>query len=574
MSDLAMLRKAMLRERRDIGLSIVCGFVAGVAGIGLFSASGYMISQTVFAPPLYTLIVLTSFVKLLGFLRAGSRYGERLFSHRATFSLLSTVRSGFFAKLVPLMPGLLNKKKSGELLARIVGDVESLQFYFLRVAYPPIIVVMVFLATMLFTAAFSLWIAALFVLGMLITAYGIPWLVLLGQRGIYGRVRQQRAELSADVAELLHGFRDLKVYGRLGEREEELRRASAHLSQEQGKAAGRLLAGQTLHVFVTFFISWSVLVVGAWLVVNGSLGGVFLAMLVMTAQTGFEEAAAMATLPAYKLDSEYAAKRLAETESEADRLPLQPAGELDAGEAVAIELDGVSFRYRDEWRPVLGDLSLRIPAGSKVAIVGPSGSGKTTVLELLLKLRTASSGRVLLNGRSTMELREDSIWQASNVVLQHSHFFRGTIRENLLLQEGHHSDEALKIALNKAQLGQKSLDDEVYEKGENLSQGEKQRLALARAMVRSGRLWLLDEPTSSLDYVTERQVLRELLEHAAEDTLLLVCHRLAGLEAMDTIVVMEQGKIVEQGTYAELLERQGYFYEMKKIELQMIGEAG
>ncbi|OBR63800.1 thiol reductant ABC exporter subunit CydC [Paenibacillus oryzae] len=577
MNELAMLRKAMLRERRDIGISILCGFVAGIAGIGLFSASGYMISQTVFAPPLYTLIVLTSFVKLLGFLRAGSRYGERLFSHRATFSLLSTMRSGFFAKLIPLMPGLLNKKKSGELLARIVGDVESLQFYFLRVAYPPVIVVMVFLATMLFTAVFSLWIAALFVLGMLITAYGVPWLVLLGQRGIYGRVRRQRAELSADVAELLHGFRDLKVYGRLGEREEELRRASARLSVEQGKAAGRLLAGQTLHVFVTFLISWCVLAAGAWLVANGSLAGVFLAMLVMTAQTGFEEAAAMATLPAYKLDSEYAAKRLAETENEADRLPPQPAAELSVEAAVSIKLDEVSFRYRDEWRPVLKGLSLEIPAGSRVAIVGPSGSGKTTVLELLLKLRTASDGRVLLNGRSTLELREDSIWQASNVVLQHSHFFRGTIRENLLLQEGateRLSDEALMLALNKAQLGQKSLDEEVYEKGENLSQGEKQRLALARAMLRSGRLWLLDEPTSSLDYVTERQVLCELLQHAAGDTLILVCHRLTGLEDMDAIVVMEQGQIVEQGTYEELMRRQGYFYELKKIELQMIGEAG
>ncbi len=576
MNELAMLKKAMLRERRDIGLSILCGFVAGVAGIGLFSASGYMISQTVFAPPLYTLIVLTSFVKLLGFLRAGSRYGERLFSHRATFSLLSTVRSGFFAKLVPLMPGLLNKKKSGELLARIVGDVESLQFYFLRVAYPPVIVVMVFLATMLFTAVFSLWIAALFVLGMLITAYGVPWLVLLGQRGIYGRVRKQRAELSGDVAELLQGFRDLKVYGRLGEREEELRRASARLSAEQGKAAGRLLAGQTLHVFVTFLISWCVLAAGAWLVANGSLAGVFLAMLVMTAQTGFEEAAAMATLPAYRLDSEYAAKRLAETENEADRLPPQPDAELSAEAAVSIKLDEVSFRYRDEWRPVLKGLSLEIPAGSRVAIVGPSGSGKTTVLELLLKLRTATDGRVLLNGRSTLELKEDSIWQAANIVLQHSHFFRGTIRENLLLQEGateRFTDEALMLALNKAQLGQKSLDDEVYEKGENLSQGEKQRLALARAMLRSGRLWLLDEPTSSLDYVTERQVLRELLQHAAGDTFILVCHRLAGLEDMDAIVVMEQGQIVEQGTYEELMRRQGYFYELKKIELQMIGEA-
>lgn len=130
MNELAILSKAMLQERKDIILSILGGFIAGIAGVALFSASGYLISQTVFAPPLYTLIVLTSLVKLLGLLRAASRYGERLYSHRATFSMLSRLRTSFFARLIPLTPGILNKKRSGDLLARIVGDVESLQHYF------------------------------------------------------------------------------------------------------------------------------------------------------------------------------------------------------------------------------------------------------------------------------------------------------------------------------------------------------------------------------------------------------------------------------------------------------------
>jgi ATP-binding cassette subfamily C protein CydC len=118
------------------------------------------------------------------------------------------------------------------------------------------------------------------------------------------------------------------------------------------------------------------------------------------------------------------------------------------------------------------------------------------------------------------------------------------------------------------------LTDVVYEKGENLSDGEKQRLALARAMLRKGRLWLLDEPTSSLDYVTEERVMKHLYAQAAEDTLLMICHRLTGLEEMDRIVVMEEGRVVEAGSYAELMERKGYFYEMKMIERQMIGVSG
>lgn len=573
MNELAILSKAMIQERKDIVLSILGGFIAGIAGVALFSASGYLISQTVFAPPLYTLIVLTSMVKLLGLLRAASRYGERLYSHRATFSMLSRLRTSFFAKLIPLTPGILNKNRSGDLLARIVGDVESLQNYFLRVAYPPIIVAMVFLATMLFTSAFSFWIACLFVLGMLATALVVPGIVLLGQRKIHGRVRRQRALLSTEVTEVLYGFRDLKVYGQLAQREQQLQQASAALAAEQQRAAGHLLRGQSMHAFITFLVSWGVLALGAFLIMDGALEGVFLAMLVMASLTVFEEAAAMATLPMYKQDSEHAAQRLAETIQTSYVQPSSPGDALSPDLGVSIELSGVTFQYEGEWRPALREVSLYMLPGSKTAIVGPSGSGKSTMIDLLLKLRNPTAGEIRLNEVSVKELDETSIWQTSNVVLQQSHFFRGTIRDNLLLNEEEHSDEQLADVLDKVQLPNTSLTDMVYEKGENLSDGEKQRLALARAMLRKGRLWLLDEPTSSLDYVTEQRVLQHLFAQAAEDTLLLICHRLTGLEEMDRIVVFDQGRIVEMGSYSALMEQKGYFYEMKKIERQMIGEA-
>lgn len=573
MSQLTLLTKAMLRERKDITISILGGFIAGSAGVGLFAASGYMISQAVFAPPLYTLIVLTSIVKILGLLRAASRYGERLYSHRATFSILSRLRVSFFSKLVPLTPELFNKNKSGDLLARIVGDVESLQHYFLRVVYPPIILVMVFLATILFTSAFSFWIACLFVLGMLIAAFVVPALVLLGHRKVYRSVREQRAQLSTDMTELLYGFRDLKVYGQLEQREQQLQQASAVLAGTQKTAGLQLLRGQSLHAFVTFLVTWGVLGLGAYLIANGELAGVFLAMLVLIAMTVFDEAAAMATLPAYKQDSEHAAERLAETVNAADSRPQQPGGVLSAGHAVSVELRQVTFQYADEWRPTLHSMELHIPAGSKTAIVGPSGSGKSTIIQLVLKLLAPTIGQVLLNDTPVEELDEASVWKGANVVLQHSHFFKGTIRDNLLLEEEtKHSDEALTAMLDKVQLSYLSVDDAVYEKGENLSDGEKQRLALARAMLKGGRLWLLDEPTSSLDAVTEQQIFQHLFAQAENDTLLLIRHRLTGLEDMDQIIVIDQGKIVEAGTFTELMEHKGYLYEMKQIERQVVGD--
>lgn len=574
MSELTILMKAMLRERRDIALAIAGGFVAGIGGVSLFSASGYLISQTVFAPPLYTLIVLISIVKLLGLLRAASRYAERLYSHRATFSILSRLRTSFFAKLVPLAPSKLRTRRSGDLLARIVGDVESLQHYFLRVAYPPIVLVMVFLATVLFASAYSVWIAGLLVLGMLGAAFVVPAVILKGQRKLRGRVRLRRAALSTDSAELLYGFLELKVYGKLDEREQQLRQHSEVLADEQQAAGIHLLNGQSLHVGLTYLVTWGVLVLGGYLIVHDSLAGVFLAMLVLAAQTVFEEAAPMATLPSYKQDSEHAASRLAEIVQPGETLPPQPNGSLSDDAPPSIELSGVSFQYSDEWRPALQDVHIRIPAGSKTAIVGASGSGKTTILELLLKLYEPTQGLIRMNDRPLNELHESSIWQHAAVVLQQSQFFRGTIRDNLLLHGEGLSDEDLRVVLDQAELPNKKLDDEVYERGENLSDGEKQRLALARAMAKGGRLWLLDEPTSSLDAISEQCIYRRLFKQTAKDTLILVSHRLTGLESMDQIIVMDGGNVVEAGTYEELMARQGYFCEMKEIECQLIGEVG
>jgi ATP-binding cassette subfamily C protein CydC len=409
---------------------------------------------------------------------------------------------------------------------------------------------------------------------MLITAFVVPALVLMQQRKMNGQVREQRAALSTEVTEVLYGFRDLKVYGQLIQREQQLQQTSAALASRQRRDAGQLLRGQSMHIFVTYLVTWGVLLLSSFLIADGVFAGVYLAMLILAAQTVFEESAAMAVLPAYKLDSEYAAKRLNETVRTSEEKNDQPQGLVPMPEeAVSIDLSHVSYQYEDEWRRALNDVSVHFPSGSKTAIVGPSGSGKSTIMDVLLKLRSPVSGSIQVNGIPIKQLQEESIWQNTRVVLQQSHFFRGTIRDNLLLSEEGHMDAELEDVLHQVQLFNLSLNDTVYEKGENLSDGEKQRLALARAMLHRGRLWLLDEPTSSLDYVTEARVLQQLLAQAAEDTLLLICHRLTGLEHMDQIIVMDQGRVVETGSFKVLMEQKGYFYEMKQIELQMIGES-
>lgn len=563
MKELANVMRYMFKEKKDIVLSVVCGFIAGITAVGLFSASGYLISQAALAPPIYTLMVLVATVKLFGIISAISRYGERYFSHRGTFTMLSNLRVAFYEKLEPQFHHVFHRFRSGDLLSRIVGDVETLQNFFLRVFYPPIVLVLVFLCTILFTAVFSVVHALILFLGFVLTTILIPAYFSIRKRKVDKELREKRGELSTEMTELFYGFRDLKIHGRLTEKEVMLEELAEQYVQEQEKASTNHLYNEAVNTFVSLGISVLVLATGVHLVANSALDGIFLAMLLMISLTVFENTTAMAVFPNHLEDSRRAATRLAEVVAE---VPNEQRKELQLTAPPSFKLDNVSFTYSGEERKTLEHVMLTLPKGSKTAIVGPSGSGKSTILHLLLQFDEPDSGTISIDGKGIGQFTQESIWKYANVVLQENHFFYGTIRDNLAIASDDVTDEEMVDVLEKVELGTFRLDDHVLEKGANLSGGEKQRLAIARAMLKNSFIWLLDEPTSSLDSLTEAAIYKEIFRLAEEDTLVLVSHRLTGLEKMDQIVVMDQGNIAEVGNFDELMERKGYFYELKQIE--------
>ncbi|MBR3120634.1 thiol reductant ABC exporter subunit CydC [Oceanobacillus profundus] len=565
MKGLRSVIKIVLQEKKDVIFSIACGFLAGVTAVGLFSSSGYLISKAALVPPIYSLMVLVAIVKLLGIISALSRYGERYFSHRATFTMLSNLRVSFYKKMEPLAPTIFQSHRSGDLLARIVGDVESLQNYFLRVFYPPIVLVLVFLVTILFTAYFSIEAALLLLLGLLLTTLVVPLVIGMKQRKIDYRVRSERGNLSTEVTEFLYGFRDLKIYQQVDDKEEALLKSADTYLLEQERENVHRLFSESANTFLSLLVSVSVLTVSAYFVSVQQLDGLFLAMLVMISLTLFENTSPMAAFPSYLQESRQAVTRL-------DEVMERKGNEDDSFEtlqikrAPSITFHDVSFAFPTESRDTLKDLTFHLPAGSKTAIVGPSGSGKSTIMQLLLKLYQVRDGAISLNDQSVADLKAESIWEHANVMLQSNHFFYGTIRDNLAISQDGLADREMEDILFHVQLNHFGLDDQVLEKGENLSGGEKQRLALARILLKQAPLWLLDEPTSSIDALTEEQLYKRLFEVAENDTVVLISHRLTGLEKMDQIIVMDQGEIAEAGTFEELMKSKGYFYQMKKIE--------
>lgn len=563
MNELKHILKLTLMEKKDVSIAIFFGFLAGIASVALMGSSGYLISKAALTSHMTTLVVMAACLKLFGFASALSRYGERLYSHRATFTMLSHLRVSFFERLAPLAPGIFSKYRSGDLLSRIVGDVESLQNFLLRVFYPPVVLSIVFLSTIFFSSFFSMGIAVVMLIGMLLTVVVVPALFSIRKRRTDRQVRVQRGNLAVEATEFLYGFRDLKIHQQLEAKEQQLKNDAGNYNEGQRKEGLEENLAQSINSFVALLVSFFVLGVGAYFVAAGELNGLYLAMLVMISIAAFENVAPMAAFPAYFEESRKAAVRLEEIVAEPaaprgmDKLPIGP---LD------IKLTGASFSYPGEKSSAVDDVSIHLKPGTKTAIVGPSGSGKSTLMQLLLNVFPLDRGQLSIGGKPAETLAQETIWQEMNVVLQENHFFYGTIRSNLLIADPSASDEQMEQALAKVQLELFPLEMNVEEKGQNLSGGQKQRLAIARTLLKGKSLWLLDEPVSSVDSLTGHAIYQELFRRGKEDLFVIISHDLAGLEKMDQIIVMENGRIVETGSYEELMERKSYFHQLKQIE--------
>ena len=257
-----------------------------------------------------------------------------------------------------------------------------------------------------------------------------------------------------------------------------------------------------------------------------------------------------------------------------ERRPLQP---VSIGPLVKLAFESVTFQHQSASTPALSDISFEAARGETVAFVGPSGAGKTTLVKLLVGLYTPQSGRVLYNGEPSTEIDLERLRERIGFVTQDTQLFSGTIRENLLFVSPGATDadclEVLHQAACESLLARadKGLDTLIGEGGVKVSGGEKQRLSIARALLRRPQLLLFDEATSSLDSLTEEGVTETIRTVAASRDLitLMIAHRLSTVFHADRIYVLEQGRIVESGRHHELLEGKGLYYAMWR---QQIGE--
>lgn len=574
MSIFYYLLKLVLPDWKRMLGAVLLGFCTIGSNIGLMATSAYLISRAALHPPVLELMVAIVGVRFFGISRAVFRYLERYFSHDVTFRILTRVRVWFYQALEPLAPARLVDYRSGDLLSRIVSDVGVLKNLYLRVLAPPLVAMQILILMVIFLAYFDF--SLVFIYLLFFMAAGI--LVPLGIKVVGRRVGQElvavKARLNVHLVDSLQGITEIVTFA---QKQNQLMKVD-QVSKEWLSLQGRLshltglssaLTGLCMHLTM-----WFILVLAITLVQAGKLKGIYLAMLPLAALSSFE---AVLPLPLVFQQLEEAmagAKRLFQITSQKPEIPQTPLAPVGLPEQYNLRLDGISFRYEPTSRWVLKDVSFELLQGQRLAVVGPSGAGKSTLVNLLLRFWEYQEGSIYLGGQKINQYTQEELIKNIAVVSQRTHLFNTTIRENLLLARPDASEEEIIKAAQRAQVHDfiQSLPQGyatyVGEGGFKLSGGQRQRMAIARALLKNAPILILDEATAGLDAVTEREVMANIFQLMEGRTTLLITHRLVGLDVMDEIIVLDQGRVAERGTQQELLQRAGLYGEMWELSRQ------
>jgi ATP-binding cassette, subfamily C, bacterial CydC len=561
--------------RFRVALAVLLG-VATVAGnVGLLSTAAYVISAAAVVSYISLLTIPIYLVRFFSVSRSFSRYFERLVSHDLTFRLLGNLRSWFYVRLTPLAPVLLEGYRSGDLLSRLVEDVEELENLYLRAVSPVLVAAVVWGLAFAVLYPFDPALAITVLVFLAAAGVGAPLLVWALSRGLGRRQLELRSELYSRIVEGTQGVQDLLAFGREEERGrqiEVLNRKLARIERRQALISGLHESSGDLLTNLAMLVA---LVLAIPLVAGGEVRGIYLAFLAFVALGVFEAATPLGAAFQTIGRTTAAGERLFEV-SDSEPTIRNPKSPLPVPEDFTLRFDNVSFRYGEGDPFSLEDVSFALEPGRKVAVVGPSGSGKSTLANLILRFRDPQGGEIRLGGRSLSEYAQEDVRRLVSVVPQSTHVFNDTLRNNLLLADPEANDEALGLALERARICSfierlpDGLDTHVGEHGSRLSGGERRRLAVARALLKDAPLLLLDEPTANLDTVTELEVLASVWEAARDRAALLVTHRLVGMEEMHEILVMDAGRIVERGAHEQLLAAGGPYCRMLETQRELL----
>ena len=550
-----------------IALAALIGFATTGSGIGLLMTSAYIIAKAALQPPMAALQLGIVGVRVFGLARGVFRYAERLISHNITFKILSKLRLWFYDAIEPLAPARLMHFKSGDLLQRIVDDIQSLENIYTRVLGPPLTAILVASLMWFLLGIYSMQAALLILLFHLLAGIGVPLLTRQLSRGLSVGIMNHKTTQQILALDFFQGIGELQVYGKLPEHLNNMRSTENSKLLLQRKNA--IIEG--MHESLTGILMNGAIIAILWALVpsvsTGGINGISLAVITLAVIASFEPFLPLpASIKHLEADT-HAGERLfeildAKPETKAPSSPIPFPAQHD------IKVENLSFTYPGSIAKTLDTISFSVRAGQHIAIVGPSGAGKSTITSLFMRFWNSSEGQITIGGNNITLLDPEELRRNISLVSQRTYLFAETIRENLLLAKPGASDDELKKALSAAGLSQfhSKLDEWTGQHGMKLSGGERQRIAIARILLQNAPIVILDEATANLDGLTEKEVTDTLNTITAGKTLITITHRLKAMEQYNNILVLDKGIITQSGHHHELMEHSGLYKRMWNLQ--------
>ncbi|NCO72662.1 MULTISPECIES: cysteine/glutathione ABC transporter ATP-binding protein/permease CydC [Shewanella] len=543
-------------------VGLLLTFITLLTGIGLLSLSGWFLSAsavaglTVVTAQTFNFFTPAGGVRFFSIARTASRYGERLATHEATFKLLTQLRVWAWNKLLPLSAANLQGLRSGDLLNRLVADIDTLDHLYLRLLTPMAASLMMIGTLLVFLGWFDSHLA-LSLCALLLAAWLILPLVFYYLGKAPGQVLMQaQRQYRIELLDVIQGQAELSIFGANQRYLAKLEQAQHSLFSQQTTMANITGLSQALLILINGTAVVLMLYFAGQGVGELSPPGPLMALMVFATMASLEMMMPIAGAFQHLSSTVLAARRVTEITEQTPSVVFNLNSDLQAYHG-ALQITDIHFGYHSH-SPVLQGLDLSIHAGEKVAILGPTGCGKSSLLGLITRDWAAQQGAITLDGQPISGYSDINLRAAMTVVSQRIYLFSGTLRDNLALALPYLQGETKKahdqrfievldkVGLQTLLQGDTPLDCWIGEGGRQLSGGEQRRIGVARALLRDAPLLLLDEPTEGLDKRTEREILKVLLDFAQHKTLLMISHRLTALEQMDAVYLLEQGRLIRQ----------------------------